>query len=70
MTQEEKMQAAVQIMKAVAEAIREAGSIPSGHLYALLMGKMSLGSYEKMIDAMQRMGIIKVDDHLITYIGN
>lgn len=69
MTQEEKMQAAVQIMKAVAEAIREAGSIPSGHLYAQLMGKMSLGSYEKMIDAMRRMGVIKVEDHLITYVG-
>jgi phosphoribosylamine-glycine ligase len=69
MTQEEKMKAAVQIMKAVAEAIKEAGSIPSGHLYAQLMGKMSLGSYEKMIDAMQRMGIIRVEDHLITYVG-
>lgn len=69
MTQEQKMQAAVEIMKAVAEAIKEAGSIPSGHLYAQLMGKMSLGSYEKMIDAMQRMGLVKVDDHLLTYVG-
>jgi hypothetical protein len=69
MTQEEKMKAAVQIMKAVAESIKEVGSIPSGHLYAQLMGKMSLGSYEKMIYAMQRMGIIRVEDHLITYIG-
>lgn len=69
MTQEQKMQAAVQIMKAVAEAIKEAGSIPSGHLYSQLMGKMSLGSYEKMIAMMQRMGIIKVDDHFISYVG-
>jgi hypothetical protein len=56
-------------MKAVAEAIKEAGSIPSGHLYAQLMGKMSLGSYEKMIDAMRRMGVIKIENHLITYAG-
>ena len=69
MTQEEKMKAAVQIMKAVAESIKEVGSIPSGHLYAQLMGKMSLGSYEKMICAMQRMQIIRVEDHLITYAG-
>ena len=69
MTQEEKMKAAVQIMKAVAESIKEAGSIPSGHLYAQLMGKMSLGSYEKMIDAMRRMGVIQIEDHLITYVG-
>jgi len=70
MNEEQKMKAAVEIMKAVASAVKELGSIPSGHLYARLMGKMSLDSYEKMTACMQRMGIIRIEgNHLITYTG-
>ena len=70
MNEEQKMKAAVEIMKAVASAVKDLGSIPSGHLYAQLMGKMSLDSYEKMTGALERMGIIRIDgNHLITYTG-
>jgi hypothetical protein len=70
MNEEQKIKAAVEIMKAVAGAIKDLGTIPSGHLYAQLMGKMSLDSYEKMLSALQRMGIVSVDgNHLVTYIG-
>jgi hypothetical protein len=70
MNEEQKMKAAVEIMKAVAGAIKDLGTIPSGHLYAQLMGKMSFDSYEKMLGALQRMGIISVDgNHLVTYVG-
>jgi len=70
MNEEQKMKAAVEVMKAVASVVKELGSIPSGHLYAQLMGKMSFNSYEKMTGALERMGVIRIDgDHLITYIG-
>jgi hypothetical protein len=70
MNEEQKMKAAVEIMKAVASAIKGLGTIPSGHLYAQLMGRMSLDSYEKMLSALQRMGIVSIDgNHLVTYIG-
>jgi len=70
MNEEQKMKAAVEIMKAVASAVKDLGSIPSGHLYAQLMGRMSLDSYEKMTGVLQRMGIISIDrNHLVTYTG-
>lgn len=49
MTREE-IQAVMGTVKAVADAIQEAGSIPAGHLYALLMGHgCSLRSFEYLI---------------------
>ena len=52
-----------------AEAIRTAGQIPSGTLYALLMGQMSLAYYEALIDHLVRSGLIRKDDsHLLTWI--
>ena len=69
MNEEQKMKL-VEVMGLVASVIKELGSIPSGHLYAQLMDKMSLDSYEKMTGALERMGIIRIDgNHLITYTG-
>jgi hypothetical protein len=34
---------------AVAETIREAGKIPSGTLYATLMGKIAYEGYQKLL---------------------
>ena len=42
--------AAVRVAHAIAESIRELGEIPSGHLYARLMGIMDLRQYEQVID--------------------
>jgi len=69
MSEEEKMKAAVAILKVVASTIKELGSIPSGHLYAQLMSKMSLNSYQGMIGTLQRLGIITISNDLITYTG-
>ena len=70
MNEEQKIKAAVEIMKAVASAVKELGSIPSGHLYAQLMGKMSLETYQDMIATMERLNVISVKNHLITYTAN
>lgn len=51
--------AVVETIKAVSEAIREAGEIPSGHLYALLCGFMSFSDYEAIISLLKRAGLIK-----------
>jgi len=42
--------AAMQIVLAVSETIRDLGRVPSGHLYAQLMGRMSLETYNLIID--------------------
>lgn len=69
-TNEAKLKAAVAIARAVAEAIRELGSVPSGHLYAQLMGHMSLEIYERVIDTLVKTGLVRKDrSHLLTWIG-
>lgn len=55
-------------MLAIAEAIKSLGSVPSGHLYARLMDKMELDEYNTIIAALEHVGIIRVTNHLITYI--
>jgi len=53
----------------VAEAIREAGEIPSGHLYAQLMGRLSLDLYNEMVATMKRAGLIEETNHVLKYTG-
>lgn len=60
------------IVQAVEEAIKEFGprGVPSGHLYANLMGIMSYHTYQSMIDAMITLKRIKISNHVITWIGD
>lgn len=51
--------AAVKICHAVADAIRELGRVPNGHLYANLMSRMSLETYTKIIDILKGAGLIE-----------
>jgi len=54
---------AAAMMEALREAINAAGAqgIPSGHLYAHLIGKLSLQHYQAMISAMVEAGKITID---------
>lgn len=66
----DQVKAALEIVKAVAEAIRELGSVPSGHLYAQLMGHMSLERYNKVIDTLVRTGLVRKEpSHLLVWVG-
>lgn len=62
-------QAVIEILKAVADAIRELGEIPSGHLYAQLMGHMSLELYQKIIGALVAAKLVEEQNHLLRWIG-
>jgi hypothetical protein len=65
-----KVEAALELVRAVAEMIREVGRIPSGELYALLMGKMTLDTYEKMIRMMINQGLIREErSHMLVWTG-
>jgi hypothetical protein len=62
--------AALAVAKAVAEAIRELGSVPAGHLYAVLMARMSLETFEKIVGALVGAGLVRRDgSHLLTWTG-
>jgi len=65
----EKAKATVLIAKTVADAIKEAGEIPSGHLYSILMGVMDLGQYQALIDIFKEAGVVnETPNHLLQWI--
>jgi hypothetical protein len=62
--------AALAITRAVADTIQALGSVPSGHLYAQLMGHMDIHTYDKIIGILTRGGLVKEDGfHRLTWIG-
>ena len=64
-----KVKAVVQGIKAIADAIRDLGKVPSGELYAQLMNHMTLDQYNQVIDILKGAGVIDVKNHEITWIG-
>jgi len=54
-----KVSAALLVTLAVAETIHELGEVPAGHLYAHLMGKLTLEQFEKIVASLERSGLIK-----------
>lgn len=67
--------AMAEALRAVAETIRDGcrldamKSIPSGPLYAALMGHVSLANFEAMIGALTRLNLIRVSGVMLTWIG-
>ena len=64
-----QVSAAFQACAAVAEAIREAKEIPSGTLYAMLMGHMSLETYQGIIRTLKGAGLVAERAHLLSWCG-
>jgi hypothetical protein len=64
-----KRQAAVQIVLSVADAIKDLGSVPSGHLYAHLMGQMTLDDYNFIIGTLKEAGVVEETNYLLTWKG-
>lgn len=58
------------IVLAVAETIRELGKVPSGHLYANLMGRMSLDDYKAIIQLLKDTKMVSESNHVLTWIGD
>jgi len=63
------MEKELQIAAAMAEAIRSLGSVPSGHLYARLMGHVNLETYELIISVLVKANLVKQENFLLTWIG-
>ena len=69
MSNDAQVKAAVQVVVAVGQAIRDLKSVPSGHLYAQLMGRMDLETYNKVIGVLKKTGAVKEEGHLLTWVG-
>jgi len=61
--------AAMTLIMVVAEAVRQAGEIPSGHLYATVMGSLSLEAYNTVIERLKKAKLIKEENYLIKWVG-
>ena len=68
-TTQNDVKAALGILRAVADTICELGEVPSGHLYAHLMSKLSLEQYEQVIGVLKQAGLITESNHLLTWVG-
>jgi hypothetical protein len=65
-----ELNAGMQILIAVGQAIRELKTVPAGHLYARLMGKMDLEQFDAMIGVLEKQGLVKrTSDHQIAWIA-
>ncbi len=65
-----KVTAALLIISAIAETVRELGSVPAGHLYAHLMGKLTHEQFEKVVASLERSGLVKqTPAHLLVWTG-
>jgi len=65
MATSEQIQGGFQILQAVSEAIREAGKIPSGTLYAVLCDKMDIGTYNKVISILKNSTVIRESGNVL-----
>lgn len=63
-------QAAFGMVMAVSDAIRDLKEVPSGHLYARLMGHMSLETYKTIISILKEAKVVEeTPAHLIRWIA-
>ena len=61
--------AGLEALKAIAEAIRELGEVPSGHLYANLQGHITIGQFEQAIGILKNAGLVRESNaHMLTWI--
>ncbi len=65
----EQIAAYIQAAKALGAAIKELGSVPSGHLYARVMDKMDLDCYNQLIDILKDAGVVRESGHVLTWVG-
>ena len=69
-TEKERAVAAISAVMAVAEAIQALKAVPSGHIYARLMPRMELATYEAVIRTLKNAGLVKEDpSHLLVWTG-
>lgn len=53
----------------LAEAIRDLGRVPSGHLYARVMGHLSMEAYNSAISILKMSDLVEERSHELIWIG-
>jgi hypothetical protein len=65
----EQIKAALELMVAVADSIRALDRVPSGHLYAHLMGQIDLQTFNLIISRLKGAGLIEEQNHELIWKG-
>jgi hypothetical protein len=65
----EQVAAYIKLVQAIADTIKDLGSVPSGHLYAHLMGLVDLDSYNKIINILKESGRVKEENYMLTWVN-
>jgi len=64
-----RVKAALHAIQAIADAIRELREVPSGKLYAAMVGVVSLREYEYTINMLVRGGLVRKRNDLLTWVA-
>lgn len=58
---------ALAAIMAIGAAIRELGTVPSGHLYARVMGYLTLDQYNRIIGILKASGKVTESNNLLSW---
>lgn len=64
-----EIHAAMELMATAVGAIRDAGSMPSGHLYAAMSNHLTMGGYEAMLRQILRTGLVRQHGDVLDWVG-
>lgn len=65
-----RVEGTLRVVLAIAQAIEELGTVPSGHLYARLMGHLDIDAYQSVIATLVRAGLVREHpSHLLEWVG-
>ena len=67
---QQQINTAIEAVASIGRIIRDAKRIPSGHLYAQLMGVLSLDKYESIIAILVKGNLIKIESHELIWIAD
>jgi hypothetical protein len=62
------LDAALAIVRAVGEAVRELRQVPEGVLYANLASHMSLAQFRAVVNILKDAGMVTVENHVVTWV--
>jgi hypothetical protein len=65
----DQVRAVFDVLVTLTEVIRTKGEIPSGELYAAVMGKIDLRTYELILSKIKGSGLVVEKNHLLVWVG-
>ena len=70
MVSAEEIKAGIALALVAVQIVREKKSMPSGELYALLCGQVTIDGYNGLLRFLQKQNLISVQNNLVRWQGN